>query len=139
MEWLCVNNKGNNMRYNSVIYTWILLLNQPSPFTTKSRAPNHCSNTLIQLYKFTHTHSQSYQKLELQSQQSQILTLPKINKDKVSCYTMTLNPLNNNILAVGCRDKWIRLYDRRTLTVGNGKNAKPYMLLTQHSLLHKQN
>eukprot|EP01083_Nonionella_stella_P217376 780493_1 len=52
---------------------------------------------------------------------------------------MTLNPLNNNILAVGCRDKWIRLYDRRTLTVGNGKNAKPYMLLTQHSLLHKQN
>ncbi len=52
---------------------------------------------------------------------------------------MALNPLNNNILAVGCRNKWIRLYDRRTLTVGNGETAKPYILLTQHSLLHKQN
>ncbi len=47
---------------------------------------------------------------------------------------MTLNPLNNNILAVGCRDKWIRLYDRRTLTVGNGEAAKPYMLLTQQKI-----
>ncbi len=52
-------------------------------------------------------HSQSSQKLELQSQQSQIFTLPKINKDKVSYYTMTLNPLNNNILAVGCRIPYI--------------------------------
>eukprot|EP00486_Rosalina_sp_Unknown_P009055 CAMPEP_0201595936 /NCGR_PEP_ID=MMETSP0190_2-20130828/192773_1 /ASSEMBLY_ACC=CAM_ASM_000263 /TAXON_ID=37353 /ORGANISM="Rosalina sp." /LENGTH=492 /DNA_ID=CAMNT_0048056091 /DNA_START=724 /DNA_END=2202 /DNA_ORIENTATION=- len=51
---------------------------------------------------------------------------------------MTLNPLDNNILAVGCRDKWVRLFDRRTLSVGNGKRAKPYRLLTQHSLLHKK-
>merc|ERR1712032_240964 len=67
-----------------------------------------------------------------------ISTLPKITKEKVSCYTMTLNPLDNNILAVGCRDKWVRLFDRRSLSVGHGRSAKPYCLLTQHSLLHKQ-
>lgn len=70
-----------------------------------------------------------------------ITSLPKMTKRKVSCYTMTLNPLNNNILAVGCKDKWVRLFDRRTLSVGMGgknKYALPYQLLTQHSLLHKK-
>lgn len=93
-----------------------------------TRATNNCNNTIVNLVKFSHS------TLNTES----VSTLPKMTKERVSCYTMTLNPLDNNILAVGCRDKWLRLFDRRTLSLGHGKRAKPYRLLTQHSLLHKK-
>ena len=102
----------------------VKLMDMRDPSTINStRSAAAVSNTMIELVHFEHHSSGS---------------LPKFTKQKVSCYTMTLNPLDDNILAVGCRDQWVRLYDRRTLTVGDGKNAKPYLLLTQHSLLHKQ-
>ena len=115
-----------------------------------TRSTTNCNNTIVNLVKFSHSTNDDNRKKKkkkkmgdndtslLTTDTVHISTLPKITKDRVSCYTMTLNPLDNNILAVGCRDKWVRLYDRRTLSVGNGKKAKPYRLLTQHSLLHKK-
>merc|ERR1712154_25789 len=94
-----------------------------------SRSTSAVANTLIRLVHFENKINASSNAF--------VCSLPKMSKQKVSCYTMTLNPMNNNILAVGCRDQWVRLYDRRTLSVGDGMGAKPFLLLTQHSLLHK--
>merc|ERR1712154_114282 len=104
----------------------------------QSRSTEAVSNTIIELNKFQHSDSSKNNKNKTEQNENLYVTnLPKMSKEKVSCYTMTLNPLDNNILAVGCRDKWVRLYDRRTLKVGDGKKAAPYILLTQHQLLHK--
>lgn len=68
------------------------------------------------------------------------MVCPKLEKGRaVCCYTMALNPTNNYILGAGCRDEWVRLYDRRTLSCNNsGKNAKPFSVLTQHKILHEK-
>ena len=72
-----------------------------------------------------------------------IMVNPKLTKTSVCCFTMSLNPTNNYILGVGCRDQWVRLYDRRTLTMSsnthsNAKNVKPFTILTQHNIIHSK-
>lgn len=126
--------------------------------TTRSAAA--VQNTFIRLFKFKHittprsttnnpqikngTNPQNHhnQGPSSCSPKSEISisgsALPKITTEKVSCYTACLNPMDNHIVAAGCRDKWVRLYDRRMCTIGDGRHAKPYMLFTQHSLLHKK-
>lgn len=119
----------------------------------ETRTTSNCNNTIVNVFKFSHstklpqntkkekkhnTTTVSDDASSMNKDNVIISSLPKITREKVAVYTMTLNPLDDNILAVGCRDKWVRLYDRRTLSMGNGRKAKPYCLLTQHSLLHKQ-
>ncbi|ETO28545.1 DDB1- and CUL4-associated factor 8-like protein 1, partial [Reticulomyxa filosa] len=71
----------------------------------KTQDPEDINNSLVQVTEIDHAPPEP-----LQSGSTYVIQANSgdFKKTTLCCYTVTLNPLNNNIIAAGCRDQWVR-------------------------------